>query len=402
MSLAVLLGLGGCGFIGKLLGGDDTKARTEQKLRNDEQAAKQREQDEALQAEIQAVWAEIDEQGITAERAMSLAGLTEKAFSSGAVDRGSIDGAGLGTSTLTHIDEAIAAEPDALADLALAKGSVHALTGDRDAAAAAYAESFEARPDKQTFVLLLGLGLNPTVSVIVVDLCPKIRPEITDDEVPDFIEACLTAAGGNTAALEWKGVKKDLVAHRQEMDRRAEEARIRAEEERIRAEEEARAAEEARLAAAEEARKMAQYTVAAVFAAGSCSFGDCMHKGWEIRTDEGTIRATCNFGECLEKGWETRFPSGETARTSCNFGSCMEKGWETRFPSGETARTSCNFGECATKGWETRLPDGSTARTSCNFGECYIKGWETRLPDGSTVRCSCKFGECLEKGTECR
>jgi len=394
--LTLSLSVAGCGFLGKLLGTDKTASQSQVNAREsaerDEQLTRQ---DEALQAEVQAQWTEIDTEGITAARALALGSLTRKAYQSGAVERGHVNGEALTRSTIDHLGAALEAEPDAAPDLHLAAGDMHRLLDQSDEAAGAYSASLAAQLRMDPFVALLQLPRSGTVSQAVLDACPTVRSLVSEPEVPDFVDACLSAAGGDGSALQWDGIKGDLVAHEREMARRAEEQRRLEEEERKRAEEEA-------AAAAIAAAKQAQYQVAAVFAAGSCSFGDCMQKGWEIRTDDGTIRVTCSFSDCLKNGWEARFPDGGTAKTSCNFGDCMQKGWETRFPDGESARTSCNFGECATKGWETRLPDGGTARTSCNFGECYTKGWETRLPDGGSVRCSCNFGDCLQKGTECR
>jgi hypothetical protein len=397
--LALLLLTGGCAFFKSLGGGGNNQTQGGSGGGQDDYAAQQKaeldKQDKALQAEVEALWKEIDAEGITSARALALTDLTRRAYESGAVQRGTVNGPGLGHSTLDHLGEAITAEPDAVASLELARGRVHTWLGEPDAAATAYVASLAKDPQLSTFAELASLSHTPAVDTAVIGICPDMRKHVTDPAlVPDFIEVCLQAAGGDPKRLEWDGIKKDLLAHRKEMDRRAEEERIRAEEERKRAEEEA-------VLAAAQAAKAAQYVTAAVFAAGNCSFGDCMTKGWEIRTDAGTIRVSCNFGECLTKGWEASFPDGATARTSCNFGECMTKGWETSFPDGTTARTSCNFGECATKGWDTTLPDGGTARTSCNFGECYTKGWETNLPDGGRVRCDCNFGDCLQKGTSC-
>jgi hypothetical protein len=397
--LALLLLTGGCSLFRALGGGGNDQAQGGGGDGSVDYAAQQKaeleQQDQALQAEVEALWKEIDTEGITSARALALTDLTRRAFESGAVQRGTVNGPLLGRSTLDHLGEAITAEPDQKASLELARGRVHAWLGKPDEAATAYVASLGADPQMTTFAELASLTHTPAVDAAVLGACPDMRKHVTDPGLlADFVEVCLQAAGGDASRLKWDGVKKDLVAHRKEMERRAEEERIRAEEERKRAE------EEAALAAAE-AAKQAQYVVAAVFAAGDCSFGDCMHKGWEIRTDAGTIRVSCNFGECLTKGWEASFPDGTRARTSCNFGECMTKGWETTFPDGSSARTSCNFGECATKGWDTSLPDGGTARTSCNFGECYTKGWETSLPDGGRVRCDCNFGDCLAKGTSC-
>ena len=397
--LALLLLTGGCSLFKALTGGGNDQTQGSDGSGYQDYAAQQKaeleRQDKALQAEIEAKWKEIDTEGISAERALAITDLTRRAYESGAVQRGTINGPLLGRSTLDHIAEAITAEPTATASLELARGRVHTWLGKPDDAATAYVASLTADPQLSTFAELAALSHTPAVDAAVLGVCPTMRTHVTDPALlPDFVEVCLQAAGGDSSKLKWDGLKKDLVAHKKEMERRAEEERIRAEEERKRAE------EEAALAAAQ-AAKQAQYVTAAVFAAGDCSFGDCMTKGWEIRTDEGTIRVSCNFGECLTKGWEASFPDGSRARTSCNFGECMTKGWETSFPDGSMARTSCNFGECATKGWDTTLPDGGTARTSCNFGECYTKGWETTLPDGGRVRCDCNFGDCLAKGTSC-
>ena len=371
-ALMLSLTVGGCGFFGPMFGTNQTASQSEVNAKETaERDAELARQDQALQAEVEAAWAELDAEGVTSARALALSELTTKAYRSGAVQRGHVNGPGLARSTLGHLEQALSAEPEAAPALQLARGDMHQLLGESDEAAAAYTASLEAEARMEPFLALLALPPGPAVDGAVVQACPTVRPLVAEPEVPDFVESCLKAAGGDGERLEWSGIKGDLVAHGREMERRAEEQRRLEEEERRRAEEEAAAA------AAMEA-KQAQYQVAAVFAAGDCSFGDCMTKGWEIRTGEGTIRVSCNFGKCLENGWEARFPDGGTARTTCNFGECMQKGWETRFP------------------------DGSSARTSCNFGECATKGWETRLPDGGSVRCSCNFGDCLQKGTDCR
>jgi len=398
--LALLLLTGGCSLFKALTGGgkDQTQSSSGGGGQDDyaaQQRAELEQQDKALQGEIEALWKEIDAEGITSARALSLTDLTRRAYESGAVQRGTINGPLLGRSTLDHLGEAITAEPAATASLELARGRVHTWLGDPDQAATAYVASLGADPQLSTFAELAALSHTPAVDAAVLGQCPTMRQKVTDPAlVPDFVEVCLQAAGGDSSKLKWDGLKKDLVAHKNEMARRAEEERIRAEEERKRAEEEA-------VLAAAAAAKAAQYVTAAVFAAGDCSFGDCMKNGWEIRTDTGTIRVSCSFSDCLKNGWEASFPDGGTARTSCNFSDCMKNGWETRFPDGDTARTSCSFSDCAKNGWETSLPDGSSARTSCNFSECYTKGWETSLPDGGRVRCDCNFGDCLANGTKC-
>ena len=371
----------GCGLFSPALGtSEPSSGATGSRSEAD---AVMTEQDRALQAEVEAIWAEVDTDGITAARALALTDLLARAYRSGAVQRGHVNGPGLARATLDHVQDAIAAEPEAAADLHQAAGGIHQRLGEDDRAAAAYTASFDARARMEPFLALLTLPRDPVVNAAILGVCPRVRPLVTGPETADFVEACLVAAGGDGAQLQWEGVEGDLAAHQQEMARRAEEER--------------RQAEEAAAAAAQRARVQ----VAAVFAAGRCSFGDCAGNGWEIQTEAGTVRVRCNFGDCLHKGWEAQFPDGSRARTSCNFGECMQKGWQTRLPDGQTAQTSCNFGECATKGWQTRLPDGSTAQTSCNFGECYTKGWQTRLPDGGRVDCRCNFGDCLQNGTDC-
>lgn len=352
--LALLLLTGGCSLFRSLAGtGNDQSQGGSYGASQEDYAAQQQaeleKQDKALQAEIEAKWKEIDTDGIDSARALALTDLTRRAYESGAVQRGTINGPLLSRNTLDNLGKALETEtePTGKAALELARGRVHTWLGKPDDAVPSYVAALTADPQLSTFAELASLGHTPAVDAAVLGACPDMRKNVTDPVlVPDFVEVCLQAAGGDSSKLKWDGLKKDLVAHRKEMERRAEEERIRAEEERKRAE------EEAALAAAE-AAKQAQYVTAAVFAAGDCSFGDCMTKGWEIRTDAGTIRVSCNFGECLTKGWEASFP------------------------------------------------DGTRARTSCNFGECYTKGWETSLPDGGRVRCDCNFGDCLQKGTSC-
>jgi hypothetical protein len=398
--LALLLLTGGCSLFKALTGNkDQTQTGSGGGATYTDYAAQQQaeleKQDKALQAEIETLWKEIDAEGITSARALAITDLTRRAYESGAVQRGTINGPLLGRSTLDHLGEAITAEPGAVASLELARGRVHTWLGKPDDAATAYVASLAADPQLSTFAELAALSHTPAVDTAVIGICPDMRKQVTDPALlPDFVEVCLQAAGGDSSKLKWDGIKKDLVAHRKEMEKRAEEERIRAEEERKRAEEEA-------VLAAAQAAKAAQYVTAAVFAAGTCSFGDCMKNGWEIRTDSGTIRVSCSFSDCLKNGWEASFPDGGSARTTCSFSDCMKNGWETRFPDGSSARTSCSFSDCAKNGWETSLPDGSSARTSCNFSECYTKGWETSLPDGGRVRCDCNFSDCLANGTSC-
>lgn len=377
--LALLLLTGGCSLFRSLTGNGGTgdtqggSSGSGQDQYAAQQKAELEQQDKALQAEIEAKWKEIDTDGVTSERALALTDLTRRAFESGAVQRGTINGPLLGRNTLDYLGKALEAEtePTGKATLELARGRVHTWLGKPDDAVPCYVAALTADPQVSTFAELASLGHTPAVDAAVLEACPGMRKQVTDPAlVPDFVEVCMQAAGGDSSKLKWDGLKKDLVAHRKEMDRRAEEERVRAEEERKRAE------EEAALAAAQ-AAKTAQYVTAAVFAAGTCNFGDCMKNGWEIRTDAGTVRVSCSFSDCLKNGWEASFPDGGTARTSCSFS------------------------DCSKNGWETSLPDGSSARTSCNFSECYTKGWETSLPDGGRVRCDCNFSDCLANGTSC-
>ncbi len=400
---AFSLGLGGCTFLNKLFKSEPSGSSTHSGARGQDDAAKEREAElsashRRLAGELDAARQEIAEQGVDSTRALSFAELVGKAYDSGAVERGRIDGPQIGAEALGYLATAKEAEAEARYDLLIAEGGLDRRLGDSEGAVVAFVSAFEIDPQREAFGAIVDLPRSASSDAAVVSLCARFRPMIQDDEIFDYVGLCLDRSGGDPAALTWEGADREVVAFKEELARRQEAQRI--------AEEEAaREAEAAALAAAEkaaeEAAKLELYQVAAVFAAGTCSFGDCAHRGWSIRVDGGEIRVSCSFGECLERGWEARFPDGSTARTSCSFGECMQRGWETRFPDGSTARTSCSFGECATRGWETRLPDGSVSRTSCSFGECFTRGWETSLPNGRRIRCSCSFGECLTRGTEC-
>ena len=396
---ACSLGLGGCTFLNKLFKNEPSGSSTQASARGQDETAKQREAElEAahgrLAGELDAARQEIAEQGANSTRALGFAELTVKAYNSRAVELGRIDGPQIGAEALGYLATAKEAEPEARYDLLLAEGGIDRHLGDTEGALAAFVSAFELDPQRQAFAAIVDLPRSASSDAAVVQLCARFRPMIADNEVFDYVGLCLDRSGGDPAALTWDGAEREIVAFNEELARRQEAQRI--------AEEEAaREAEAAAIAAAEEAAKLELYQVAAVFAAGTCSFGDCAHRGWSIRVDGGEIRVSCSFGECLERGWEARFPDGSTARTTCSFGECMQRGWETRFPDGSTARTTCSFGECATRGWETRLPDGSVSRTSCSFGECFTRGWETSLPNGRRIRCNCSFGECLTRGTEC-
>lgn len=394
------LGLGGCTFLNKLFKNEPSGSEANSSARTSQNdAAKEREAElsgahRRLAGELDASRQDIADQGADSTRALSFAELAGKAYDSGAVERGRIDGPQIGAEALGYLATAKEAEPAAAYDLAMAEGGIDRRLGDVEGALAAFVSAFDIDMQRAAFGAMVDLPRTASTDAAVVQACARFRTQIQDDEIFDYVGLCLDRSGGDPAALTWEGADREVVAFNEEVARRQEAQRIAAEEA-------AREAEAAAIAAAEEAAKIELYQVAAVFAAGTCTFGDCAHRGWSIRVDGGEIRVSCSFGECLERGWEARFPDGSTARTSCSFGECMQRGWETRFPDGSTARTSCSFGECATRGWETRLPDGSVSRTSCSFGECFTRGWETSLPNGRRIRCSCSFGECLTRGTEC-
>lgn len=268
------------------------------------------------------------------------------------------------------------------------EGTAPARTGQVDlpklqTEAAGYLERAAADgPSHPAFLELAALPPSPEVQAAILRACPRVRPAVAADAVPEFVAACLAAAGDDARQLKWASVKADLAAHR-----KAEDARRKAEAE-----------------AAEAARAQANSLAGALvlmFAAGRCDFSDCAKNGWSAGVDGGSLRARCSFSKCLSDGWTAQLPDGSEARTRCSFGDCLKNGWETDLPSGGSARTSCSFSDCAKNGWETNLPSGDRARTTCNFGDCFGNGWETHLPDGRTVRCRCEFGKCLENGATC-
>lgn len=236
-------------------------------------------------------------------------------------------------------------------------------------------------PSFEAFNELAAVPRAPDVDAAVVRACPRVRPAVPAESVPDFVGACLDAAGNDAKQLKWASAKADIAAYK-----KAADARARAEAE-----------------AAENAKAQAQTlagALALMFAAGRCEFSDCAKNGWTASTDGGSVQARCSFQKCLTDGWTTQMPDGSDVRTRCSFGDCMKNGWETDLPGG-TARTSCSFGDCAKNGWETGLPSGDRARTTCNFSDCFTQGWETRFPDGRTIRCRCEFSKCLENGATC-
>jgi len=402
ISAALALGLTGCTFLNKFFKSEPSSSASggsgvQTAGTPDASQAREAELSEAhrrLAGELDGMRQEIADAGVDSTRALRFAELAGKAYDSEAVARGRIDGPVIGAEALGYLGEAKEAEPAATFDLALAEGGIHRRLGDDEAALQAIVAAFAAEPRLEAWGAMVELPRGASSDAAVVTACATIRPEIGDEGLADFVGLCLERSGGDPSGLTWSGADRDLVAYNTEMARREEAARV--------AEEERRKEEElAAVAAAEEAAKRELYQVAAVFAAGRCEFGDCAHRGWSVRVDQGEVKVSCSFGDCLTRGWEARFPDGKTARTDCSFGECLQRGWQTRFPDGSTAQTSCSFGECATRGWETRLPDGSTSRTTCSFSECFTRGWETSLPNGGQIRCTCSFGECLTRGTEC-
>ena len=107
--LALLLLTGGCSLFKALTGGGNDQTQGSDGSGYQDYAAQQKaeleRQDKALQAEIEAKWKEIDTEGISAERALAITDLTRRAYESGAVQRGTINGPLLGRSTLDHIGE---------------------------------------------------------------------------------------------------------------------------------------------------------------------------------------------------------------------------------------------------------------------------------------------------------
>lgn len=240
-------------------------------------------------------------------------------------------------------------------------------------------KAITAAPSMALLDAMLGLPSAPRIDAAVLRACPRVRPTVSEADLADFIGACLDRADGDAKRLRWAGSAQDILKYK-----RAMEARLSAE-----------------AAARQEQAKIARYIAAATFAAGSCSFNDCLKNGWTIPSPDGDIDVRCDFQDCLKSGWTARFPDGREARTGCSFQSCMKDGWETTHPDGETSRTRCSFQDCLKNGWETELPGGSSARTSCSFQDCLNDGWETELPGGGHQQCRCNFQKCAEHGASC-
>lgn len=351
-------------------------------------------QDAELAARLDQLGAQIEAQGVTTDKALEYAELAILAHENGAVSRGKVYGPTVVRGGISHTTAAREADPARAPELLVAEGRLELIRGRPERALETHVEALSLAPQSPNFWALVSLPNPPGHHEAIATACPTVRPNVPQAELADFVGACLTAAGGDPSALEWKTAKSDVTAYEAEMKRREEERLRREEEERLRREEEERLAREA-------AAKSQRYAAAAVFAAGRCEFGDCIGNGWTSRSDEGEIRTRCSFGKCLENGWETTFPDGSRATTRCSFSKCLENGWETTFPDGSRATTRCSFGKCASDGWETTLPDGSRSTTRCQFSKCFENGWETSLPSGGGVRCNCSFSDCLGNGAEC-
>lgn len=400
----------GCTWIAQALQSDEQAQRRQVEQQRAHKQAEQRRQqlaqeDEQLLTTLEqrraVVVAEQEAGEVDLQSALAYAQLVEYAHRVRATERGLIDGRAIRVTALEILALPRPQDQPSQRQLLQVQAQIYLLDDQVDRASQIYLTLIEQQPDLAVFEQLRRLPLTATTDAAVVSACPHVQSLVDEGHRHEFVEHCLARAHGQRDALSWNGVEQDLVTYEVVREQREQQAQREAE---VRAREDARLAKE-QAEREEEAKKLAQmqerYAYAAVFAAGRCEFGDCVHRGWTARTPDGEVRVRCEFGECLTRGWEARFPDGTTARTRCEFSECMKRGWETRFADGTTARTRCDFGECATRGWETRLPDGSTARTRCDFSECYTRGWETRMPDGSTIRCRCNFGECLERGADC-
>jgi hypothetical protein len=240
-------------------------------------------------------------------------------------------------------------------------------------------QALAADASMEIFDLMLELPPGPEVDAAVVRACAKVRPKISTDEVPNFVEICLERADGDVKKLKWASVQGDVAAYRKADDaRKAAEAKAKAEQ-----------------------AKVARYVAAAVFASGRCNFSNCLKDGWTSPSPEGDIQVRCDFQDCFKNGWTARYPDGGEAHTRCSFQNCIKDGWETSYPDGEVARTRCSFQNCLRDGWETDLPGGGRAQTRCSFQDCSKDGWETDLPGGSRVQCRCNFQKCFENGASC-
>lgn len=379
--LVALSAVAACAQLGALFGAKPEPtpapqaASREQTARQEEAARLRQEQDAQRRAEA-AAEAERREQALLADLERHRADL-----SAGTGDRAAAAIAFAGVVQALAGSQAAAT---GTIDLAVLAGEA---TGHLDAA-------LQQAPSLELLRALSDLPRSAAADAAFVRACPKLRPRVPAEYVLSFVGDCLERAGGEAGRLKWAGAQKDVAAYR----RREAEALRQAQE----AEAE-RAREEARRAEAEQRARVdgESYVAAAVFAAGRCNFGDCGKDGWSVDTAAGTVRVRCNFGNCLKDGWVAEFPGRGSARTTCNFGDCFKDGWRTELPDGQTASTRCNFSDCPKDGWTTEIPGLGTAHTRCNFQDCLKDGWSTDLPTGGQVRCRCNFQDCRTNGATC-
>ncbi len=402
LALLALSTLGGCALFAVLTGSDERArqqtqdAEAEAERQAAEAARAQDQADQQFVAELEPLQTAANAEAATLEQVVEFVDKVATAIQTGVITRGKVPA--------TVVDEARAAldkqfaavesgkDPEsasARSTVEMARGYLFVSEGHTDEAATSYLAALIHQPTLPLFNTLSVLPKSPTTDAAVLQTCPLIRPQIDAAGLPDFIALCLDAAAGDRSKLTWKTAKKDYKVHDDEMARREVEAARVAEEERL-----------ANEAAATVAAQAQMWSIAAVFASGTCRFQNCLKDGWEDNTDQGTVTTTCRFQNCLKDGWETRFPDGSTATTTCRFQDCMKDGWETRFPDGGSASTSCRFQNCPVDGWETRLPDGNSATTTCRFQKCFTDGWETSMPSGS-IACTCRFQDCFKDGIEC-
>ncbi|NVB41100.1 hypothetical protein G6O69_24890 [Pseudenhygromyxa sp. WMMC2535] len=386
-----LLGLGGCALLNLLTGKDEKQERAQAQAEAEAEAEaeakrKQEQEDAALAAAIDERKAAAEAEDAGPSAAVDYAVAVKQAVHDGHIERGAVPAAHIaGAEAQLERWRAAGAEADselAAADLAaleLAWGELLVATDRAEEAVPHMFAALSSEPTGEHFYALVALPRSAAADDAVIQACPIRRPELASEAVPDFMEICLERAGGDASKLRWKKVKKDIAAYEAELRRREAEAAAKAEA---------------------LAKTMSQLS-AAVFAAGDCSFDNCVEEGWKTSTDAGTITTNCRFDNCLTDGWDTSFPGGRTAQTRCRFDNCMSDGWDTSFPGGRTAQTRCRFDNCAEDGWDTSLPDGTTVQTRCNFSKCFEDGWTTSLPNGTSVRCDCQFDDCLGRGAKC-
>lgn len=322
-------------------------AETQEKAALADRAAAQKARDDALLHAIEAARADLAA-GFTAAKAVTFAARIGDADGSAPARDGRLDMPALTREAAGHLERA-AVDPPAYAG----------------------------------FTALTGLPAWPERSAAILHACPKVRPAVPNDAVPEFFAECLRAADNDPRKLQWPNVKADLAAHR-----KAEDARQKAD---------AEAAELTRTRA-----KTLGFAVIPLFAGGHCQASDCAGNGWSAPVEGGDLKARCSFGKCLTDGWLTELPDGTDARTRCRFSDCNKDGWDTELAGGLMLRTRCGFSDCGRNGWTLELPDGTRAETRCSGGDCFKNGWTTSFPDGRTVGCRCVASNCRTGGAECQ